>query len=84
MEETLKTLSEFCPRIWPLNKCVNFNAKKLEEKANFMKFCCVTSSSMSLHAEPEFVNLGAQESVSWNRFLGSINVYKFGLCIPVT
>jgi len=39
---------------------------------------------MSLHTEPEFVNLGAQESVPWNRFLGSLNVYKFELCIAVT
>jgi hypothetical protein len=33
-------------------------------------------------AEPEFVNFsGAQESIPWNRFMGSIKIFKFGIRI---
>ncbi len=32
------------------------------------------------NSEPVFVSVyGAQESIPWNRFLSSLNFYKFGL-----
>jgi hypothetical protein len=32
-----------------------------------------------MHTEPEFVNVSGARNRFWNRFLGSLNVYNFGL-----
>jgi hypothetical protein len=50
---------------------------------DFMEEAVTSPPTQIQPAEPEFVNLlritSLAESIPWNRFLGSLNVYKYGL-----